>query len=69
MIDFIDKDRRLAEWESTCTGMVVVGSRIVWRVHLLDEVNTMLTEHLIDSSEARALRERAEVAYTATTHS
>lgn len=67
MIDVDQKDRRLAEWESTCTGMVVIGSRRAWRVLLLDEVNEMMTEHLIDAKEAKDLRERVELAYAAAT--
>jgi len=67
LIDVNEKDRRLAEWESTCTGMVVIGSLRAWRVLLLDDVNEMLSEHLIDASEAKALRERVELAYAAAT--
>lgn len=67
MNDLTEKDRRLAEWESTCTGMLVEGSRRAWRFFLLDEVNKLLNEQLIDSGEAKALRERVELAYTANT--
>ncbi|MEG8244688.1 hypothetical protein [Pseudomonas paracarnis] len=67
MNDLTEKDRRLAEWESTCTGMLVEGSRRAWRFFLLDEVNKLLNEQLIDSGEAKVLRERVELAYTANT--
>lgn len=46
MNDLTEKDRRLAEWESTCTGMLVEGSRRAWRFFLLDEVNKLLNEQL-----------------------
>lgn len=64
MVDLHAKERRLAEWESICTDMVVYGSLRAWRIELLDEVCNMLTERLIDTGEAMALRERVELAYT-----
>lgn len=65
MTESDEKDRRLAEWESTCADMLFSGSLRAWRFFLLDEINNMLSEQLINADEAKALRNRAESAYTA----
>lgn len=65
MTESDEKDRRLAEWESTCADMLFSGSLRAWRFFLLDEINNMLSEQLTNADEAKALRNRAESAYTA----
>lgn len=67
MIDLSEKERRLAEWESTLTDMLFEGSRTAWRFFLLDDLNKMLTEKLIDVVEAKAMRDRVDSAFIAMT--
>lgn len=67
MIDLSEKERRLAEWESTLIDMLFEGSRTAWRFFLLDDLNKMLTEKLIDVVEAKAMRDRVESAFIAMT--
>lgn len=65
MIDSKEKECRLSEWESTLTDMRVKGSLRAWRFFLLDEINNMLNEQLINTHEAKSMRERVEQAYAA----